>query len=340
MAKRKKRKGGPHKPEHGQAARIRRKIRDGSEVSVADLEWLKTYEANKQTPGRPLREDVEASADDADDTDDDDSNEDNDPDLVDATSAGAPDGAPQPVTPESTTAIPVAPTAPPPTTTPTDTPPIGRPPRLGRPPRVRADADDDPRRDAKEDWRAKYRAGAKASGREHTVTKIADGYVGLLQVLADQIKLAGVEPLVDPQMIRAAVVLTVDDLLPAHLQIEPHHEVALATSVLVFQRFAKRKDIAAAVAKARETEEHRKRNEQRRESADQARKESEAQRDSGPAREPITPVADPPASASPDPVSVPADVPPGATNGSRRPVGPYAGMSAHDILASDPTAVL
>jgi hypothetical protein len=316
MARRKK-KGGAYKPEHGKAGRIRVKLRSGAEVSVDELEWLKSYEASKMSPGRPIAAGGGVPSETAE------SDEDTDVEEGDTEDPEEPE-APESPTPEATPPVEPQTAAPP--------PPIGRPPKIGRPPRVRLDERDDKSGNA--DWRAKYKADAKTGGREATVTKIADAWCGVLQVLADQIRASGADPIVDPTMLRGAIVLTVDDLLPAHIQIEPQHMAAAGSTALLVQRFMRRKQIAEVYAKQNETEEYRKRNEARREEAARAQKESEDARAASPVVPPSVDSAPAPA-AEPDAVA-----PRGPVNGAAKPTHPYAGMSAHDILTADPTAVL
>jgi hypothetical protein len=77
---------------------------------------------------------------------------------------------------------------------------------------------------------------------------VASQWHGILQGMSEQLRLAGVDPLIDPQQLLPAIVLTVDELLPVEFALDHKKVAVLGSSALVVQRFLNRKDIAAASA--------------------------------------------------------------------------------------------
>lgn len=101
--------------------------------------------------------------------------------------------------------------------------------------------------DPKADWRAKYK-GAAGVDREQTVLLIAGQWIDLMRVFEAQLKLIGETPLVPVDMLVGAIVLTVDDILPASIVITPKATALLGTTALCAQRFLSRAKIADALA--------------------------------------------------------------------------------------------
>jgi hypothetical protein len=211
--------------------------------------------------------------------------------------------------------------------------------KLAPPPRVRTEAEDAPRgKDGSTgDWREKYKRGAAgASSREVTVTKIAEQWRNVLSAMTQGMVAAGITPLVDPADLYPSIVLVVDEILPAHVELTPKMIAVGGTTALVVQRFVRRKEIAEAMQKDSDREAFRQRNAERRERAEQAT-ESTSVPDPGPdpavaaqadhATRGADPVVDAPAT---DPVE------PSTSNGHR----PYQGMSAREIIAVDPSVVI
>lgn len=339
MARKKRSKPNPLR---NRASRLRAKAREGAELSVEELEFLRAYELTKRPAGRPKKESgsedtteaTRAEATDAeseepgDESDESDESDDGEGELA---AAGDPDPVahdPAPASPAATPA-PAASAAP--------LPP--RPPRvkLAPPPRVRTRVDDpDPPRGGgggKEDWRAKYRGGGgHAAGREVTVTEIAGRWRDVLQALADGIAGAGIKPLVDPQQLYPSLVLVVDEILPAHVELTPKMIALGGTTVLVVQRFVRRAEIAEAQKKADDAKGFRERTQERRERAERAQEESARAADES--REPGVP-------ADPIPPAAPADPVGGAAPAVdvAAPVNGHARATGDELLALDPSVV-
>ncbi len=84
----------------------------------------------------------------------------------------------------------------------------------------------------------------QADGREQVCTYVADAYVGILEIMAGQLKDIGVDPLIEPSAIRSMVVLACDNLLPQEVAITPEAVVAIGTGATLFQRLKHGKAIA------------------------------------------------------------------------------------------------
>ncbi len=326
------RKNQSRKNARNKASRIRKKV-EAKTATETELTWLAEYEENKLPPGRPkadetnTTETTDAGAEDADDGE----AEEEEDDSTDVVAEGAgtnplpgragPDhGAPVGAAPAPGPTPSNAPVAPP------RSPRVKLPP----PPRTRAHAEEDahaPKGKAGGDWRDKYRTGGgQAAGREVTVTKIAEQWRDVLQVFADGIAAAGIKPLVDPQQLYPSMVLVVDEVLPAHVELTPKMIALGGTTVLVVQRFVRRAEIAAVQTKHDEAEAMRARAEER-------RKRTEAKQEEGPTPnvEPSVP-ADPVAETTP-PTTDPTSGEPVAshTNGVR--------LTAEEMIAQNPGAV-
>lgn len=138
--------------------------------------------------------------------------------------------------------IPVPPASPPPLP-----PPVGRIPPVPPPPRVRFD-DAAPRPGG--DWRDKYRRGdGNATGRQTTIEFVADQWYGILRLMADQIKMSGADPIIDPDKLYGAIVLTLDEVIPDHVELTPRMLAAGGSTALIVQRFMRRKQVSEAMDK-------------------------------------------------------------------------------------------
>jgi hypothetical protein len=286
------------------ASKIRIKIEDGT-ATESDLEFLAEYDQTKGKPGRPPNEESAEDEPEAVDPDAD--------TVVDPVDGSAPvDAAPAPA--------------------PAPMPKLPPPPRLSAPPRVRVEADEPNDKKAKgSDWRDKYRSGPSGTSRELTVTKVAEQWRNILIALTQGMEAAGVKPLIDPNELYPSMVLVLDEVIPAHVELTPKVIALGGTTALIVQRFIRRKEIAEALAKEQEREEFRKRNEARRENAERAAEESQHAPTPTPSDDPA---AVPPESAAPA-SDFGSDVIP--ING----VPPrFAGLSSREILAADPTAVI
>lgn len=96
------------------------------------------------------------------------------------------------------------------------------------------------------DWRGKHRAGA-FGGREFTCEFVATQWLTILKAMSDQLEAVGVKPLIPPSALYGAMVLTVDTVLPANVDLSPPQVAALGTTAITVQRFLHRKRIAAAI---------------------------------------------------------------------------------------------
>lgn len=195
-------------------------------------------------------------------------------------------------------------------------------PKLPRPPRVKFDPPP-PKGAKKERWQDKYKG--EQENREKACAFFTDKWVAGLKYLAAEIAASGAQPMVDPDVLRPAIMLTVDAYMP-DIDIKPEHEAAIGTSLLLGQRFARRKEIAAMKKQAaKETEQERFVREQK-ERVERARAESEAK-----SAEAAAGIRTPPGFADggsfdvrkPDepelaPVRVPDETPPEAPNGARK----------------------
>jgi hypothetical protein len=238
---------------------LRQKIAKGQELTEAETGELERWEASKADPVS-AEDAADDAADDgaAQDSDAGDGPADSIPALdPDAGEGVPPSPAPGPSPDPAPEASPTqAAPAPPP-------PPRVKAGPLPKPPRIDPEdaAPKGGKRDA--DWKEKHREAARGSGREATCEFIAGQWISVLKAMSDDIKAAGISPLVDVESaeLRAVIVLTVDEFLPARVQVKTSHMAAFGTTALVGQRFWHRKAIAEATGKAKERTEHAKRRE-------------------------------------------------------------------------------
>lgn len=143
-----------------------------------------------------------------------------------------------------------------------------KPPRMERESTARKESDS-----IGGDWRRPYEEAAKGAGREATVLFFASRWLGGLKAMSDSLKTVGVDPMVDVDSaeLKGVLVLTVDDYLPAHIQVKPVHQAAFASSALLVQTFMHRKEIVAETKKAKERGDQRK----NREAAEEAAKHAQ-----------------------------------------------------------------
>lgn len=265
--------------EQNRASRMRAKKRAGKELSSEDAEWLAAYDESK----RPYR--TEGDSDDGDD-----SPLDEGAIAPDDAPAGSNSGA-DAIHPDNTPVAapsddPPTQTAPPPSDLPKAAPPksvdgpqaaqtggaakaptivgavragdlrtdglLPKSAPLPRPPRVAIAESDDKGKAI--DWKAKYRG--NLVGREATCNMIGGYWQGILIAMADSMKEAGIDPIVDPVMLGGAIVLAVDELLPPDVQVSNKTLAIGGSTAIIVQRFIKRDAIAKAQAKAKDRREH------------------------------------------------------------------------------------
>ncbi len=251
MAKKKKseKDWSPAQQRSRRAARIRQKLKEGKAVSDDDQEWFAAYEADRaadRAPSAAEAHEAESSASVDDEPTsaavssvDEENVPENRPAGIGAEGVGEPEG--------------VSPTV--------DLPPPPKAPPLPRPPRTERKRDDASGANDSKDWKKKYRD--EHVGREATLKLVTDQYIGILAMLSEQIKLSGVDPVIDPEKLRGAVMLTADKLLPEKVEISPEMVVVGGTTALVVHRFMRRKEIAAALEKQQGRKDHQKWQEER-----------------------------------------------------------------------------
>jgi hypothetical protein len=311
------------------AARIRKAISEQKEISVSDLEWLRAYEANKQTAGRPVIHAADPSVDSGDAAGDDDGADEGDEgEDLEAVPEGEGDPAPNPsVDPiEPPVAPPQAPLPPP--------PPPGPRPRVGRPPRV--DFGDSDRRDSagpkREKWQARYEK--EGSAREQTVKQAADLVIGVLEGMTSELAAVGVKAAFQPEDLRAPWILTLDEWLPKHVEVKPMHVAVVGATTITIQRFMHRQKIAAMKGAKSDADAMRARAEARRKATEAKQDNPEPTEPASTAPMAIT-VVDHPAPTEPawDPV---------ATNGlGRKPLTRDEWRAqTESLLSNDPKAVI
>lgn len=128
-------------------------------------------------------------------------------------------------------------------------PPPPPPPRVDTNFRTGKERDDEPERSS--DWRKKYERGKGTAGRETTVLFVAGQYMQFLKWMEAQIVFSGGQPMIPPDEIFNALVITVDDYLPRDVTLKPAHVVVACTTSLVIQRVIRRKKIAEAFENAK-----------------------------------------------------------------------------------------
>lgn len=244
------------------ASKLREKVKEGRPLTADEKEWLAAYELAKSS-------EVAARVDAV--TGKESAVEDPQPGTEADPTEGV-DDKPDDIEPEAEATKIEAP-PPPPTA-----PPLPRPPRVER----ASEADDDAKASKKKaaSWRAKYESDA-GDGREETCKYVADQWHGALRALADQIKASGVDPIVDPDKLYGAIILTVDEVMPAQVRLSPRARALAGTTAIVVHRFVRRKEIAEIQKTETDRKEHQKwqaeriKNKERTEAeADTARREA------------------------------------------------------------------
>jgi hypothetical protein len=334
MARNRKNPG--KKAQQNKASRIRAAIKSGK-ASAADRAWLASYEATKDEPA-----DADETAIDPETDTDGDADAPTEPDPDHPSPVGTPSDAVDP--PPGGTAAGSGPhrSPPPPAASVSSAAPgAPRAPRakLAPPPRINTKPDDDGPRSKEHggDWRAKYKQGSGGQvPREVTVTKLAEQWLAVMTALTQGMEAAGIKPLVDPQTIYPYVVLEIDAVLPAHVELTPRMMAVGGTTVLVVQRFVRRKEIADAMKTEAEREAMRARAAQRREQANAAADNSPTPTGGS---EPVGSVE---AVAPEAPAETGSDAAENGSalsrmNGSHK---PYQGMSASEMIAADPSVVM
>ncbi len=132
--------------------------------------------------------------------------------------------------------------------------PLPRPPKVAPAPEPEAKAS--PGHAPTGRWQDKWRAKDGGDGRESTCEGIADQVIGVLKLMADQIKMAGVDPILDPESLRACWVITIDQVLPERVRMTPQMKAVGGSTALLVQRFMKRKEIADAMKVAEDRAKH------------------------------------------------------------------------------------
>jgi hypothetical protein len=101
-------------------------------------------------------------------------------------------------------------------------------------------------------WQERYGAGSnKVAGREQTCVYIGSLYHGVLKQMSDSLREADIDPIIDvnADSFHNAIVLAVDDLLPAEIVLTPTIVAVGGGSALTIQRFVKSKAIKDAQEK-------------------------------------------------------------------------------------------
>lgn len=227
MAKKKTAKEwSPRQQRSRRASKLRDKLKRTGAITDDEREWLDAYEAAKGNV-----DDIDAPPDDA-------------PPVVEAVPP-TDDVAPPPAAADDVAAPPVVAAELP------KAPPLPRPPRIER----ASDDDDGGKKKGGKGWRAKYEDD-DSDGREATCKAVADQWHGGLKVLADQIKASGVDPIVDPDRLYGAIILTVDEIMPDHVRLSPRARAVAGTTAIVVHRFIRRKEIAENQKRDSERKEH------------------------------------------------------------------------------------
>jgi hypothetical protein len=216
-------KGGKACRDH--AANLRRKVKRGKELSADERSWLEGWEARvaAMPPGRPPGSGKSASDDDKDSQSGGES-------QPEGGGEKPGNGSPSPAEP------------PPPANVAADAPPIEPPPPVAKPAAPQADG-------KAGDWRAAHRKaiGFSDDGRQMICEQLAGHLTNGLGALCDDMKKAGIDPLVDPRVLRSLYVLALDDILPDRAKLTPKVGAALATITVVGQRAYHHKKITEAL---------------------------------------------------------------------------------------------
>jgi hypothetical protein len=99
---------------------------------------------------------------------------------------------------------------------------------------------------AKSDWRDRYRQRGDGGGREQACEYFGGLWLGALEQAATALRSIGVDPLIDPQILKGAIVLTLDEVLPAEVALSPRALAVGGSSAILIQRFLRRDEIAKA----------------------------------------------------------------------------------------------
>jgi hypothetical protein len=201
------------------AWRLRGKIKRGEALTATEAGWLAAYAGEAEVTDPP-------------------------PPAGAVAEAGTPPAAEEPA-PSSPPAA-----APPPPPSSSAAPPPRR--RMDPPPKVDPPPPSSSSSSSKaSDWRDKYRpASGDHGGREQACAYFGDLWIGVLASSAAALRSIGVEPLIDPEMLRGPIVLTLDEILPREVALSPRALAVGGSSAILIQRFIRRDEIAAAETKA------------------------------------------------------------------------------------------
>lgn len=120
-------------------------------------------------------------------------------------------------------------------------PPTPPPPRVGGGPSAAGG-----RKSTSGRWQDGYQYGqGDTQGREATCRYVGALWVGALEVVVQQLKDVGVEPMFKPAELTGAIVLTVDKMLPPEVELTPEIVAAVGTSTILVQRLVHAKAIKA-----------------------------------------------------------------------------------------------
>ena len=87
-------------------------------------------------------------------------------------------------------------------------------------------------------------------GRAQVVGTVAGAWMAGLQLLADDLRLVGVRPMVDPAALADVITIAVDQLIPPSVEVTPQIAAAGGTSILGVQRLIHARKIAEAKRQA------------------------------------------------------------------------------------------
>lgn len=353
MAQSAKEKAKARKRDYKRAERITRDTREGKEVSADDLTWYRDeYLPSRKSPGRPSDNVAEVIAQGEGEAPEREAADDADAGGLDPESELEPvaegSGNPLPDAPgnvETESAIPADLPPPPPVAPPPPPPPRGPRFSVPKPPRTKVDDDDAPKGKAREKWQDKYKA--KQQGREASVTFVATTICNVLQAMSDEMKSVGVEPMISVAELYNPWVLTLDEVLPANMELKPEHIAVGGASVLVVQRFMARKKIAAVKDKAKGEADLAKRTAERKAAVEKQQEQERAERERGfdphlrahhgaaDSSAPMAGAAVPGSALIPSMEVVAQEAPPpppAPTNGAR--------LSTQELIARDPNFVI
>lgn len=98
-------------------------------------------------------------------------------------------------------------------------------------------------------WQDDYQGvpgGGPQNGRQAACVYLGQVWHGVLVQWADALREVDVRPLIEPDELAGALVLTLDQVLPAEVELTPEMFAAVGSSALLAQRFFHREKIAAA----------------------------------------------------------------------------------------------